>query len=350
MPFISNSPRARVLILFALFATIISFTLFASPLFNPARAAGNESVQVFAGDCATPKTIFFLGDTVCVKASDFPLHPTAAEYYRRINWSAPNLGVAESELVKADPDFYKFVIPSSGPFAQPGKWRVQTVDIETNGRASANFTVRNPRHLLVDLSIWKTAHDYVLPGDKLRYTLTVRNPGPELAEFVQFVDDVPSNATFLALRQRSGPLFECATPKEFETGRILCTTKFMKLDEEATFDVFVVVDEQAREGDTLEGRTQVASNTEDLEKFDNTAVYATRIVSFLKEEPPPVEELENSGGYEGEKVPMPAPEKENPFGYEGEKVPMPEPEPVNSPDYKGEKVPMPEPEPENPFD
>ncbi len=348
MPLTSNFARTKSPILFVLVATLAFAALSASPFLNHARAAGTESVEVFAGDCATPQTIFYLGDTVCVRATGFALHPTVADHYRRFNWSAPGHRVAQTGAVKSDPDYEKFSIPTSGDFAVAGKWRVQTVDIETNTRAVANFTVRNPRLFLVDLSIWKASQDYVLPGDRLRYTITLKNDGPELAEFVQFAEDVPTNATFYALKQRSGSLFECSTPKLGEMGRILCSTKYMKDGEQASFDIYYVVDERARAGDFCEGRTQIASNTDELNKYDNVLRYSTRIGSLLLEEPKYVDEQDNPYGYEGDRTEMPAPELMNSTDYKGEDVIWPDKEKENPPDYRGDDVIWPEPEKENP--
>lgn len=343
MPLTASSARTKSPILFVL-AAVAFAALSASPFLERARAAGPESVEVFAGDCATPQTVFFLGDTVCMKASGFALPPTVADHYRRVNWSAPGHRVAESDPIKSDPDFDKFVIPASGDFAVAGKWRVQTVDIETNTRAAATFTVRNPRLFLVDLSVWKAMQDFVLPGDRLRHTITFKNDGPELAEFVQFAEDVPTNTTFYALRQRSGSPFECQTPMMGEVGRILCSTKYMKEGEQASFDVYYIVDQRAREGDLCEGRTQVVSNTDELNKVDNVLRYATRIGYLLTEEPKPVEEQDNPEGIPPGDVPKP--EEENPQGIPP--GPTPKPEPENPPDYKGEEVIWPEPEKENP--
>jgi uncharacterized repeat protein (TIGR01451 family) len=349
MPFIASLARARSLTLCALVATAICLTLTASPLFNPASAApegtsSTENVQVFAGDCRTPQTTFYLGDTVCVRTGEFPLHPTAAELYRRINWAAPDLGVAETELVFADPEYDKFVIPTSGPFAQPGRWRVQTVDIETNARANATFIVRHPRYFFADMIIWKQGPDWVLPGDRIRYELTIRNSGPEYANGVQFAEDVPSNATFLALKQRTGSPFECQVPKEGDIGRILCSTRGMKLDEEAVFDVYYVVNREAREGDTCEGRTQVASQNDELNKYNNLTRYTTLIASPFKEDPPPSEEQENQTGGDPPKD-VPEPEPVNPPGMPT--GPTPPPEPENPPGMP--TGPTPPPEEENPW-
>lgn len=344
-----HAARTNPPVLFALFALLLFAAFSASPLLDRAGAAGPETVQVFAADCATPKTIFFLGDTVCVKASNFPLHPGVADYYRRFNWSAPGHRVAESDAVKGDPDFDTFVIPSSGEFAVAGKWRVQTVDIETNTRADAAFTVRHPRLLLADLSGWKAMHDFVLPGDRLRYRVTIMNNGPDAAEFVQFAEDLPTNATFYALKQGAGPAFECQTPALGQGGRILCSTKYMKSGEQASFDLYVVVDERAQAGETAAGRLQVASNTEELNKYDNLVRYSTLVVRELKEIPTRYDEVDNPRGYEGDRYEPPALEPVNDKDYKGEDVRLPEPEKDNPPDYRGDPdVIWPEPEIENP--
>jgi Domain of unknown function DUF11 len=344
-----RTARAKSPALFVLFAALVFAAFSASPFLDRASAAGPETVQVLADDCATPKTVFFLGDTVCVKASNFPLHPGVADYYRRVNWSAPGHRVAESDTVKGDPDFDTFTIPSSGDFAVAGKWRVQTVDIETNARADATFTVRNPRLALVDLGAWKAVHDYVLPGDRLRYRVTIFNDGPDLAELVQFAEDLPYNATFYALKQASGPVFECQTPAQGATGRVLCSTKYMKGGDQASFDVYVIADERARAGEPFQSRTQVASNTDELNKYDNTARYTSLVVTELKEIPTKYEEVDNPYGVEWERADPPSPEPVNDKYYQGDPVRLPEPEKDNPPDYRGDPdVIWPEPEIENP--
>ncbi|HWS54503.1 MAG TPA: hypothetical protein VN228_10265 [Pyrinomonadaceae bacterium] len=349
MPLTPSATRTKSTVLFVLFAVSVFAAVSASPFVNRAAAAGPETVQTFAADCATPKTTFWLGETVCVKASNFPLHPGVADYYRRFNWSAPGHRVAESDAVKGDPDFDTFSIPSSGDFAVAGKWRVQTVDIETNTRADATFTVRSPRLFFVDLSAWKAAHDFVLPGDRLRYKVTIFNDGPDVAEFVQLAEDLPVNATFYALKQSSGPVFECRTPAQGQTGRILCSTKYMKSGDQATFDVYVVADERASAGDLFQSRTVVGSNTEELNKADNTYRYTSRVVTELKEIPTQYEEVDNPRGVEWERADLPKPEAINPEDYKGDDVRLPEPEKDNPPDYRGDPdVIWPEPEIENP--
>jgi uncharacterized repeat protein (TIGR01451 family) len=129
--------------------------------------------------------------------------------------------------------------------------------------------VRNPRLRLIDLSIAMSAPEYVLPGQKVRYNLSFHNPGPDFAEGVQIIDEVPTNMTFYALKQVSGPFFECTTPAVGETGRIICTTKGLQVDETAQFAVYYLVNRDIKEGTVCTSESQVTSYTDELRKEDN---------------------------------------------------------------------------------
>lgn len=277
MLFTSKLTRTKAPILFVLVAAATYSALSASPLFRPALASGNETVHIYAGDCTTPQTVFNLGDTLCVRAGEFPLPPDAAEYYRRITYSAPGLSIVETSAVRSDPQFDRFRIPDTGDFARPGTWRVHTVDIETNTRGDARFVVRHPLIKYADLNLWKQGPAVVLPGDKLRYRLSLRNDGPDFASVVQFTEEVPTNATFLALKQGEGAPFDCQTPAQGEKGKIVCAVRGLQPDESAAFDVYYLIDNFAREGDTCEGATLAFSRTEELNKDDNDTVYTTTI-------------------------------------------------------------------------
>src|SRR5687768_10223294 len=150
----SKLTRTGALTLSVLAAVTFS-ALCASPLFHATHASGVETIQIYAGDCKTPQTVFNLGDTLCVEAGGFPLSPSAAEYYRRIIYATPVLEVVDTTLVGADPQFDRFRIPDTGQFARPGTWRVHSVDIETNARSDARFVVRHPFVRYADLNLWK---------------------------------------------------------------------------------------------------------------------------------------------------------------------------------------------------
>ena len=129
--------------------------------------------------------------------------------------------------------------------------------------------MRNPRIPFIDLSIAMSAPERVLPGQRVRYNLSFYNPGPDFAEYVQFVDEVPTNMTFYALKQVSGPEFECITPAIGETGRIVCTTKGLNVEETVQFAGYYVVDRDIREGTVFSSQSQVSSNTTELRKGNN---------------------------------------------------------------------------------
>jgi len=295
MQFTSKLTRTKALALFTLVAAACG-ALSAPHLFGPSHAAAREegspieAVQVYAGDCVTPQTVFYLGDVVCVSAGGFPAPPDAAEYYRRISYAAPNLNVVETTTVSNDPQFDRFRIPDTGDFALPGTWRVHAVDIETNARADAKFTVRHPLTRYTDLNVWKVGPDVVLPGDKVIYQLAVKNNGPDSAISIELAEEVPTNAYFYGLRQTGGSLFDCKTPSQWERGQIYCYGRGLKPGESATFDVYYVIDKYAREGDTCEGATKATSSTEELHAPDNATLYAANIGGPDPGEQPPPEE------------------------------------------------------------
>jgi uncharacterized repeat protein (TIGR01451 family) len=265
--------RTFAVSLFILIATMAG-AFSASRASNPAIAtaayeeSAGEYVAVYAKDCRTPQTVFNLGDTVCMTAGNFPL-PLESFNYRRLSWVAPDLSVASQVLFRNDPQTEYFEIPTSGELAQVGTWYATTIDVNSGRRVNGKFYVRNPRIPLIDLSISMSAPESVQPGQRVRYNLSFHNPGPDFAEGVQIIDEVPTNMTFYALKQVSGPFFECTTPAIGETGRIVCTTKGMQVDETAQFAVYYLVNRDIREGTMMTSETQISSYTDELRKENN---------------------------------------------------------------------------------
>ena len=262
-----------------MFIAILAGAFTASTASDPARGTNpavvaayeegaGEYVTVYAKDCRTPQTVFNLGDTVCVTSGGFPL-PLESFNYRRLSWVAPNLDVANQVLFRSDPQTEYFDIPATGEFAQPGTWYASTINVHSGRRVSGKFYVRNPHIPFIDLSISMSAPQSVLPGQRVRYNLSFHNPGPDFAEGVQILDEVPTNMTFYALKQVSGPFFECTTPAFGETGRIVCTTKGLQVDETAEFAVYYLVDREVREGTVFTSWSQITSYTDELRKENN---------------------------------------------------------------------------------
>lgn len=270
--------RTCVVSLLILTATI-AVTLSASKASNAAAAfqGANEYVTTYAKDCKTPQIVFNLGDTVCMTAGNFPLPPSDNFQYRRLSWVAPDLTVVNQVLIQSDPQTEYFEIPTSGGLAQVGTWHATTINVHSGRRANGKFYVRNPRVSLVDLSIYKTAPESVLPGTRVRYNLSFHNPGPDFAEYVEFTDEVPSNMTFYALKQVSGPEFDCALPERGKTGRIVCATKGLQLDETAEFAVYYIVDSDLKEGTVCNSVSYISSRIEELRKEDNSSKTETMV-------------------------------------------------------------------------
>lgn len=263
-----------------MFIATIAWAYSASTASNSARSSrsavnaaavfqsADEAVTVYAKDCRTPQTVFNLGDTVCMTAGNFPL-PLDSFQYRRLSWVAPDLTIAEQVLFRSDPQTEYFTIPTSGDLAQVGTWYATTIDVHSGRRANGKFYVRNPRIPFVDLSISTSAPESVLPGQRVRYNVSLHNPGPDFVEGVQIIDEVPTNMTFYALKQVSGGFFECSTPAVGETGRIVCTAKGMEVDETAQFAVYYIVNRDIKEGTVCNSETQISSYTNELRKENN---------------------------------------------------------------------------------
>lgn len=262
-----------------IFAATITGTLSASKASNAAAffQGADEFVTVYAKDCRTPQIVFNLGDTVCITAGNFLLPPSDNFQYRRLSWVAPDLTVANQALIQSDPQTEYFEIPASGDLAQAGTWYATTINVHSGRRANGKFYVRNPRVRLVDLSISKSAPESVLPGTRVMYKLAFHNPGPDFAEYVEFTDEVPSNMTFYALKQVSGPEFECAMPERGKTGSIVCATKGLQLDETAEFAVYYIVDSDLKEGTVCNSLSYISSRIEELRKEDNYSKTETMV-------------------------------------------------------------------------
>jgi uncharacterized repeat protein (TIGR01451 family) len=135
----------------------------------------------------------------------------------------------------------------------------------------AKFIVRNPRLPLVNLAVIKDGPAYVNPGDPVSFKIRIYNPGPDFAEGIEIVDEVPTNMTFLALKQASGPPVECSTPPRGETGRTVCKVKGLSGEEPIDLVAYYTVDSEAKEGATCTSSIQVTSYTEEVNKEDNFA-------------------------------------------------------------------------------
>lgn len=237
---------------------------------------GEEYIRTYAGDCATLKIFYAPGDHVCAEAGSFfslNIRP------RRFQWVAPDGQVVELKDISSDPDFNVIELPDSGPFAQSGRWTIRTIGRTASVKARGSFIVRKPFSVQIDLSINLDIPDLTRPLDHLDIEFHMFNDGPDDAPDVEFTSEVPTNMTFVGMRQLSGPEFECVTPKVGDTGTITCrATRGLALDEVADFQVQYQVNAEAREGEVCTGVSRISSSIRDFNEWDNTVEARTTVV------------------------------------------------------------------------
>src|SRR5436853_6831674 len=98
---------------------IITFFLSVSVWRGLSVSAATESIQtVSSTDCLTPQATWQLGQSACARVTNGPIGS------RRFVWLAPDGTVARVAPVTSDPATDTYAIPTTGPFAQVGTWKV----------------------------------------------------------------------------------------------------------------------------------------------------------------------------------------------------------------------------------
>ena len=238
-----------------------------APPSPPAGEEVEEYIKVYSHDCATTKIFYAPGDKVCVEAGNFfPLNIRP----RRFQWVAPDGRVVELKDISADPQFDIVELPESGEFAQAGKWTVRTIGRTAAVKTRGSFNVRKPFSAVIDLGIIFEIPELVLPLERLDYELHIANEGPDDGLEIEFVTEVPTNMTFVGMRQLSGPEFACDTPKEGGTGTITCKSKSLALDEVADFRIYFQVNAEVREGELCRAASRITGSLPDSNEWNNS--------------------------------------------------------------------------------
>jgi uncharacterized repeat protein (TIGR01451 family) len=242
--------------------------------------SGDEYIRTYAADCATPQTVFYLGDTVCAEAGNFPLDWSNFPF-RRFQWGTPSGQVADQSGIKYDPQFDKFVIPTTGAFAKVGRWTLRAINFRAIGNAGTSFFVRDARMAWADLQILKSGPFAVLPGDRVEYTVWATNYGPDTAKEIEIIDEVPTNMVFVGAQLLSRTDISCKTPTRGETGRTVCYARGLEIGEQVGLKFYYQVSYEVREGDTSTSTAQISSYTDELDKVSN---FATTEITVTREE------------------------------------------------------------------
>lgn len=235
----------------------------------------SETMNVFAADCATAKTLFSLGDGVCAVATGSPL---GTPVQRRFEWIAPDGTIFQmGPEVLSDPQTNSISIPSSGPFAQVGMWTVKTVDVSNNGFATAQFLVQDQNKNSADLSASMFAPFQVSPGANVTFTLLVRNNGPNEAQNVQIKIGTANNSNLLSADQITGPPFTWVVAPQGTNGTGVCAIETLPVNAEVGFAFVYHIDPSAQKGASVASTATVSSGTMELYSTDNTATATANI-------------------------------------------------------------------------
>ncbi|HEX3250556.1 MAG TPA: immunoglobulin-like domain-containing protein [Pyrinomonadaceae bacterium] len=203
------------------------------PGFNflaPVPFAGPVTLDTFAGDCTTPKTVYNVQDTDLTVCAKF----TNADPSWKVIWSNARGQAVQTSAITAPNSSATFTLTTSSNL---GDWRV--ILFEPFGgtvQAVTPFTVVDAANPKADLAISKDAISTTSSsGGQAIFSLQVTNNGPSDASAVQVTDEVPANTTFASFDQLSGPVFTCTSPNVGDTGSTVCTITNMARGETATF-------------------------------------------------------------------------------------------------------------------
>ncbi|HET6854496.1 MAG TPA: immunoglobulin-like domain-containing protein [Pyrinomonadaceae bacterium] len=234
----------------------------AAPNFNflmPLPQAGPVTVETFASDCTTAKSVYNVQDTdltVCAKISN-------ALPGWRVIWSNGRSVAVQTTALTAANTSATFTLTTSSNL---GDWRVIIFDVfGQTVQAVTPFTVVDEANPIADLAVSAGAiASTARAGSQAIFSLQVTNHGPSAATAVTLSDDVPANATFVSFDQLSGPVFTCTNPNVGETGTTVCTITSLGKDETAffvaTYDVGAV-----STGTIISNTGSVSSTTADPE-------------------------------------------------------------------------------------
>jgi len=249
------------------------------PGFNfvaPPQAAPVATVDTFAGNCTTPKTVYNIRDTndlaVCAKF-------TNAVPGWRVIWSNARGVAVQTSTITAANSTATFTLTTSSSL---GDWRV--ILFEPFGgtvQAVTNFTVVDNDNPKVDLAVSKGAISATASaGGQAIFSLQVTNNGPSSASAVQLSDDVPANTTFSSFDQLAGPVFNCTSPTVGESGSTVCTITSLAHGETAFFIATYQIGTVAS-GTVISNTATVSSSTDEVVNPDSDNNTSTATVEVL---------------------------------------------------------------------
>ena len=223
------------------------------------------TLDTFAGDCTTPKTVFNLQDTDLTVCAKF----TNGAPGLRVIWSnAHFIAVQTSAPTTAASGSATFTL---NPNSSLGDWRVILYEpFGGNVYQVTRFTVIDAANPEADISVIKeVVSSGASSGHQVLYSVQVTNYGPDGAP-VTLTDDVPANTTFESFGQLAGPTFTCTNPNTGESGTTSCTIASLGRGETAVFLATYLVGTVAN-GTVLTNTASVTSSVDDPDTDNNSS-------------------------------------------------------------------------------
>src|ERR1051326_3161443 len=196
------------------------------PLLTP-LFSGSPTVQTFAGDCSTPKTVFDIqasDKTVCA-------HVTGGLPFWQLIWSNANFVAVQTNAITSDPQDITFTLSST---SSVGDWHLFLFDpFGFTVQAVTPFTVVDSGNPVADLAVSTSSlSESVAAGAQGLFSRQGTNFGPSDASNVQLTDAVPANSSFVSFAEVSGPVFSCSNPTAGSTGTTTtCTVDTLRKGE-----------------------------------------------------------------------------------------------------------------------
>jgi uncharacterized repeat protein (TIGR01451 family) len=240
---------------------------------NPLPQAAPTTLETFAGDCTTPKSVFNLQDTDLTVCAKF----TNVQIGWRLIWSNAKFVSVQTVPLTTQHGTATFTLNANSSL---GDWRVILYEpFGGSVQAVTPFTVIDAQNPSADVYVSKALiSTSASSGHQLLYSLQVSNHGPSDAAAVTLADDVPANTTFHSFGQLDGPIFNCTSPNEGETGSTSCTITTLARGETATFVATYVVDNVAN-GTIISNTASIGSTTADPNPDNNTDTASATVVN-----------------------------------------------------------------------
>jgi len=246
--------------------------------FLPAPPAP-EQIATYESDCATPKTTFQVGDTVCAKATDVPVSGLAS---RSLTWGAPDGTVVRQSNVTGSSKTDSFTINATSvvqgrTIDNRGLWQLAVINPFTREpEVVGTFTVSDAQNPLADVAVAVVgAPPSAQAGGQVVFSIQVNNYGPDSADNVVLTNAVPANTTFVSFAQLTGPVFTCSNPSAGGTGTSTCTLASMASGDVATFVGTYQVDSVGI-GTDISDAASVAADTPDTNTENNSDSKSTQ--------------------------------------------------------------------------